>query len=531
MLIALALYISYQTVTNLLNFVTADLPTSVSDAVGQFLAQGLFLAGTLVVAGFLAHLVIRPADRGSRDTTVLAAFVVPALVALATETIEAIPPQARPGGLWRLLMVGILVHAIARYRLFDLDLKLKSWAAPGLAACVFAFGALVALVRFANDGRIQATLTPVILAGFAAGSVVIQRDRVGRILFPGALEDPAYVEQRKLEVYQAALEGVIADEVDPDEDPVLADLRRKLDISEEAHASLVAHMGSPGSEGNGGLGPIESGALVSERYRVDRVIGEGAHGRAFLAWDMAEEREIVLKVVGKPVIGGEAVERLLREAELMADIDDPHVLDVHEVLEGRHELVLVTEYANGGTLAEMIAKRGALGLTDAVSIVDQVLQALEAAHAEGVVHRDIKPENILLADGEVRVADFGVAKRTGDDTALTAGPVGTLLYMSPERIRGDDVDERSDLYAIGVVLHRALTSGFYLPTSGADDFAIRRMILEDPPTLGLGDQPQALRELLERALAKDPDDRFASAHEMRDALATVQALRPRPTQS
>lgn len=524
MLIALALYTSYQTVTNLSNFVTGDLPTSVTGTLGQWLSQGLFLAGALVLVALVAHLLARPPDPGPRDWTLLASFLVPATVAFVTEAWDAIPTAARSWGLWRLLMVAVLVHTIARYRLFDLDLKLKRWAAPGLAVTAIGLAGIVALVQAADAGGLTAAAPPM-LAGLAtAGGLMVERDRVGRALFPEATEDPAYVDQRKREVYQAALEGVIDEGEDPDEDPLLADLRGSLDIPDTVHEMLVAQTRKPGSVSDGSLPPIEPGALVAERYKVDRLIGEGAHGRAFLAWDRDEERDVVLKVVGKPVLGGSAVDALLREAEILAGIDDPHVLDTYEVIEGRHELVLVAQYASGGSLADLVARRGRLGLPRAVEVTRQVLEGLQAAHDQGVVHRDVKPENILLdGDGEVLLADFGVARR-GDDrdgTAVTAGPVGTLLYMSPEQVRGESVDERSDLYAAGVVFHRILTGAFYLPTSGADDFTLRRRILEEPPQLDHDEIPARVRAVLERALAKDRDDRFSSAAAMQEALREV----------
>lgn len=520
MLIALALYTSYQTVTNLLGFVFGAFPTSTPGSLGQVLAQGLFAGGAVLLLGIVIHLVLRPADPGRRDPTVLVAFLVPAVVALATETIDAIPPQARTWGLWRLLMVAVLAHAIARHRLFDLDLKLKRWAAPGLAAGVLVLAGLAAVVRLADAGQASAVLSPTIAGLTVATGLVLQRDRVGEMLFPQAREDPAYLDQRRLEVYHAAIEGVVATSDDPLEDPVLADLRERLGVSMKTHEAIVAKLTVPGSVGDEGLPPIEPGATLVDRYHVDRLIGEGAHGRAFRAWDEQEDREVALKVVGKPVLGGEAVQRLKREAEMLSGLDHPNTLQVYEMLESRHELVLVTEYAAGGSLADLVSRRGRLRQGRALAIVDEVLQGLEAAHAEGIVHRDIKPENILLTDDGVRLADFGVAERSTEEAStIAAGPVGTLLYMSPEQIRGDPVDERSDLYAVAVVLHRLLTGAFYVSTSGADDFEIRRRILEEAPRLDHEALPGRLRDLLGRALAKDPDARFASAQSMRRALA------------
>lgn len=523
MVLALALYTSYQAVTNLSTFSGFFLPSPLPPGVGSTLAKATFLTGTLLVLAIAFHLLYAPPEPETTDPILLGAFLLPAVVAVVTEASDLLRPEARSWGLWRLLAVGILVHAIARYRLFDLDLRLRRWAAPGLAVGVLALAGLVGLLRVAEEGALAAGVEP-IGAGFAlAGVLVVQRERVGSFLLPSVRDDPAYLEQRKHEVYQAACEGVVEAGDDPDDDPVLAELRAKMDVPESVHQAILAQIREPGSSADGRLPPIEPDADLLGRYRVDRLIGEGAHGRAFLAWDRTEEREVVLKVVGKPVLGGGAVERLRQEAEVLSRLDHPNVLTLYEVIEGRYEMVLVTEYASGGNLADLLARRGRLGLTRSLDVAVQVLRGLEAAHDAGVLHRDVKPENILLAEEGVRLADFGVAERSGEEgTALTAGPIGTLLYMSPEQVRGEPLDERSDLYAVGVVLHRILTGGFYISTRGADDFTLRQRILEHPPRLDLGDHPGAITAVLERALAKEPDARFPSAAAMREALETIE---------
>lgn len=525
MLIALALYTSYQTVTNLAIFGLDPLArTSVSGTWGQRLASGLFLLGALFLVGLVAHLIARPAEPGQRDRGILAAFLVPAAVATVTEA-AGLPSQANTWGLWRLLMVAVLVHTLARYRLFNLDVKLKPWIAPGLAGALLGLGGLASLVLVLGDGSLFAG-SPTLAAGAVAGVLLASREQVGAAFFPDASEDPAYLAQRKREVYEAALERVVSEDgVDAaGEDPVLAELRESLGVPEAEHAALVFRFqDAPG--GTGTIGPIQASETVAGRYHVDRLIGEGAHGRAFLAYDEEADREVVLKVVGRPLLGGEAAVRLVQEAEMLAGIDHPNVIGVHDVLEGRHEVVLVLEYADDGSLADRLSRRR-LGLAEAVHVLEGILSGLEAAHDAGIVHRDIKPENVLLtSEDTVKLADFGVAQGASEGaTALTAGPVGTLLYMSPEQVRSDPVDERTDLYAAGVVFHRALTGGFYLPVAGEDDFGIRRQILEGEPVLDLDGRPSWVRELLERALSKDPEDRFGSAAAMRAAIALPDAV-------
>ncbi|HEV8360854.1 MAG TPA: serine/threonine-protein kinase, partial [Candidatus Thermoplasmatota archaeon] len=310
---------------------------------------------------------------------------------------------------------------------------------------------------------------------------------------------------------------------EPAEEHELRALRKSLGLTEREHAVLEfvvrKNLGSGAPQPPGPR--VAPGVVLLGRYKIERLLGEGAHGRAYLAHDQVLDRDVVVKAVGTHALGGKAARLLLREARLAGSLKHPNIVAIYDVAEGPDEALIVMEYCDGGSLFSLLQRRGALGLREASAMLDQVLAALAAAHAKGIVHRDLKPENILLMrDGTIKLADFGVARET--DAAATSitegGAVGTLLYMSPEQVRGAKVDGRSDLYAAAVVFHQALTGRLYLRVAGKDDFQVRQLILRGAPRLDVKAQPAWIAALLQRGLAKDPDRRFASAAAMRAAM-------------
>ena len=276
------------------------------------------------------------------------------------------------------------------------------------------------------------------------------------------------------------------------------------------------------------------GQTVSH-YKITAKLGAGGMGEVYLATDLKLDRPVALKFLPEGLARDpEARERLLREAKAASQLNHPNILTIHAVEEADDPAFIVMEYVAGQTLRELIAT-GNVRLGQAVKIAQDVASALEAAHEAGIVHRDIKPDNILIGqDGRTRVGDFGLAK-TGDIGRLS-GPhilIGTVSYMSPEQTRGEPVDHRTDVWALGVVLYEMITG--QRPFGGDYEQAVIYAILnEEPKPLSelRPDVPANLEIVVGKALQKIPADRYASAAELAADLAAspdasrLDALRP-----
>ncbi|WP_407836877.1 protein kinase [Streptomyces sp. DSM 116496] len=280
------------------------------------------------------------------------------------------------------------------------------------------------------------------------------------------------------------------------------------------------------------------GYVAGGRYRIDGALGSGGMAAVHRAWDTSLSRPVAIKtLLVRPEADSEAATRFQREARAMAGLAHPHVVTVFDTgaepqADGPPVPYFVMELVTGPSLADSLRERGALPVAEAVRIADQVLAALEASHARGMVHRDIKPANVLLSeDGTAKVADFGIVRAgAGDGTALTGTgfTIGTPEYMSPEQIQGlAEIDGRSDLYAVGLLLFEMLTG--LRPFAGANRLTIGyHHVHEPPPTLtaaGLPGQP-GLERILTAALAKLPEHRPRDAATLRTALTAATAPHP-----
>lgn len=280
------------------------------------------------------------------------------------------------------------------------------------------------------------------------------------------------------------------------------------------------------------------GVILSERYRVGECLGEGGMGTVWRAEHILMKKTVAIKVLHQDIVGhGEAVERFRREAQAAAHIDHPNVCvatDFGEMPE--RGFFLVMEYLQGFTLDVALARAGRFSPKRAIHIIDQVLSALEQAHQLGVIHRDLKPENIMLVerDGDpdfVKIMDFGIARvpmaEEQDDARLTrVGRIyGTPMYMSPEQASGETgIEARSDLYTVGAILFEMLSGTRpFVETSSAKLMAMH--MTEPAPSLRLrvpeARLPRRLNRLVRRMMAKDPDERPASAKEVRSELARI----------
>ncbi len=264
--------------------------------------------------------------------------------------------------------------------------------------------------------------------------------------------------------------------------------------------------------------------VVADRYEVGDRLGAGGISDVFAAYDRRLDRRVAVKFLRTGIGDVRARARFEREARMAASFNHPHAVAIYDVGERDGQPYLVLELVDGLSLSQMLAERKQLEPGEAVAIADQVLDALGAAHAQGLVHRDVKPGNILLTREHVaKLADFGIAKAVADATGsvtMTGELIGTPRYLSPEQVAGQPATPWSDLYAVGVVLYEMLAGA--PPFSGETPIATALAHQHEPvPSLAsrrAGLDPR-LVAVVERALEKDPSRRFADAAEMRGALA------------
>jgi TolB-like protein/tRNA A-37 threonylcarbamoyl transferase component Bud32/Flp pilus assembly protein TadD len=270
------------------------------------------------------------------------------------------------------------------------------------------------------------------------------------------------------------------------------------------------------------------------RYRILEMIGRGGMGEVFLAEDASLRRRVALKFLPPEMQqDAEARKRFIREARSAAALDHPYICHINEVAESDGRDFIVMEYVEGQALRAKIGQ-GPLPLPDTLQVGIEVAEALEAAHGKGIVHRDIKPENIMLTrTGHAKVMDFGLAKQMGrPEEAEIGGPtmtlltsegttVGTLAYMSPEQLRGQDADTRSDIWALGVTLYE-MASGSR-PFQGQSGFELSSAIFNRAPLPLPSEVPAELGAVISRCLEKEPEKRYQQAREVHTALDAIRA--------
>jgi serine/threonine protein kinase len=271
-----------------------------------------------------------------------------------------------------------------------------------------------------------------------------------------------------------------------------------------------------------------------EGYQIQEILGRGGMGVVYGAEDIALSRAVALKRIAPSLANDESFLRRFRsEAQALARIDSPHIVSVHALRQTEIGLLIVMEYVEGGTLEDLTLE-GPMDWQEALPLVKQMLTALEHAHGEEVIHRDIKPQNVMLGvEKTVKVTDFGLAKvHRGDSKAtVTQGVHGTLDYMSPEQVKGSaDLDHRSDLYSLSMTVYEMLAGELPFDEDG-DEFAQMRTIVEEelprPDELN-PEVPEEISALVMTALEKDPDERFQSATEMREAFEVFEENRREP---
>jgi serine/threonine protein kinase len=260
-------------------------------------------------------------------------------------------------------------------------------------------------------------------------------------------------------------------------------------------------------------------------YRIGAVAGRGGMGVVFRAEHLHLGRVVALKVLTADLAGNRSFrERFVREAQTAARLDHPNIVPVFDAGEAEGLLYIAMKYIDGVDLGHVLDAEDHLSPQRTVDLLGDIADALDVAHAAGMVHRDMKPGNVLVDNVRSYLTDFGLTKRIASRTALTAADrtVGTAAYLAPEQIRGQDVDARTDIYAFGCVLYECLTGD--VPFVRDSDMAVLWAHLEqdpEPPSQRVSGLPRALDDVLATALAKRKDDRYSSCGELMNAVAEV----------
>ena len=261
-------------------------------------------------------------------------------------------------------------------------------------------------------------------------------------------------------------------------------------------------------------------------YEVEREIGKGGNARIYLARDTRGE-VVALKILHPELLVSVAADRFLREIKLAKQLDHPHIAHLLDSGEREWLVYYVMTYVEGPTLREHLARASRLSIPETLRLAGDLLDALDHAHARGIVHRDVKPDNVVLAPRGAVLLDFGIARAvaaSGSDRLTRSGiAVGTSTYMSPEQITAlKEIDLRSDLYALGVVLYECLAG--QPPFVHRNEAVVLQMHLTHPAPDVRSIRPETPADLatgIQRALAKTTEERWQSAAAMRDALITV----------
>ena len=259
-----------------------------------------------------------------------------------------------------------------------------------------------------------------------------------------------------------------------------------------------------------------------ENYKITGILGQGGMGAIYYGEDLTLKRPVAIKMMRPELLSNrQVVERFRAEAVTTASFNHPNIATVYRLIQQSNSLFLIMEYVNGWTLSQLLSVYGSIQPQKAISILNSALTAIGYAHKQKVIHRDLKPNNLMLNEnGIIKVMDFGIARvLSGPKHTRTGQLVGTPRYMSPEQIRGEEPDIRTDIYSIGIVLYQLLTGR--VPFSAESDYQLMKSQIEDPPpppkkyAAHLSNQLQAI---ILRALSKSNKDRYTDVQQFADAL-------------
>jgi eukaryotic-like serine/threonine-protein kinase len=265
--------------------------------------------------------------------------------------------------------------------------------------------------------------------------------------------------------------------------------------------------------------------LFDGRYRIVRKLGTGGMANVYLAEDQELGRSVAIKILDERHAADEQfVERFRREAKNAASLSHPNIVSIYDRGEAEGTYYIAMEYLDGRTLKELLVRFGMPPVKIAIGYTRQVLSALAFAHKSGLVHRDIKPHNVLVdSGGHVKVTDFGIARSESSQMTEAGSIIGTAQYLSPEQARGAPVDQRSDIYSVGVLLYELLTGSVPFTGDTPVEIAMKHLsAVPEVPSKKRPDVPRGLDLAVVRALAKDPAERYQSAEEMDAELARLE---------
>ncbi len=270
---------------------------------------------------------------------------------------------------------------------------------------------------------------------------------------------------------------------------------------------------------------IEKGQLINDRYEIIKSIGEGGMANVYLAYDKILDRRVAIKVLRGDLSNDEKfVRRFQREALSASSLSHPNIVEMYDVGEDNGIYYIVMEYIEGKTLKQLIKKRGALTLSEAIDIMLQITDGISQAHDSYIIHRDLKPQNIMIKeDGSIKITDFGIAMAL-NSTQLTQtnSVMGSVHYLPPEQASGKGSTIRSDIYSMGILFYELLTGTLPFKGENAVEIALKQMRDEIPSVRKKNPAiPQSVENVIYKATAKNPKNRYSDSKEMHADLLTV----------
>lgn len=276
---------------------------------------------------------------------------------------------------------------------------------------------------------------------------------------------------------------------------------------------------------------IIKGQKINDRYQIIRTIGEGGMANVYLAHDIILDRDVAVKILRGDLANDEKfVRRFQREAISASSLVHPNIVEMYDVGEDDGKYFIVMEYVEGKTLKSLVKKRGALTLSEVIDIMLQLTDGLACAHDSYIVHRDIKPQNVMiLDDGRVKITDFGIAMAlNSNELTQTNSVMGSVHYLPPEQANGTGSTIKSDIYSLGILMFELLTGKLPFKGDNAVEIAIKQMKDPIPSVCDMNPEiPQSVENIILKAAAKNPKNRYENVHEMHEDLLTALSVERR----